>query len=51
MPRPVLGGHFETGFNVVMADGVSRFFKNTIDEKLLKALITANGGEEVNLED
>lgn len=48
---PALGGHFIGGFNAAMGDGVARFFTTTIDEKRLKALITANGGEEVTLDD
>jgi prepilin-type processing-associated H-X9-DG protein len=48
---PKLGGHFEGGFNVAMCDGSARFFKSTMSEVTLKALITANGGEEVNVDD
>jgi len=36
------------GFNAAMADGSVRFFKNTIDLNVLKALITRAGGEVVN---
>src|SRR5438045_9357803 len=48
---PTLGGHFDGGFNVAMGDGNVRFLKSTIDATKLKALITANGGEEVNIDD
>jgi prepilin-type processing-associated H-X9-DG protein len=48
-PVPKLGGIFETGFNVAMCDGSVRFLKPDIDEKLIRALITPQGGEVVNI--
>ena len=36
------------GFNASMADGSVRFFKNTIDLNVFRALITRAGGEVVN---
>ena len=35
------------GFNASMADGSVRFFKNTIDLKVFRALITRAGGEVI----
>jgi prepilin-type processing-associated H-X9-DG protein len=49
-PLPKLGGHFADGFNAVFADGHARFIRKGIDEKVLRALITANGGEPVTLD-
>jgi RNA polymerase sigma factor (sigma-70 family) len=46
-PLPELGGLIEGGFCVGFADGAARFLKRTIDPKVLKALITSNGGENV----
>ncbi len=47
-PLPRLGGLFEDGFNAAFADGSVRFIKKTINPTLLKALITANGGEVID---
>jgi hypothetical protein len=47
-PLPKLGV-FEDGFHVVLADGSVRFFPKPVDEKMMKAAITRNGGEVVNL--
>ena len=49
-PLPKLGGHFPTGFNALFMDGSVRFIRATVDEKTLKALITRNGGEVVNMD-
>jgi hypothetical protein len=46
-PLPKLGGTFPDGFYAAFADGTVRFIKNGTDEKLLRALITRNGGESV----
>src|SRR5262249_24986216 len=46
-PLPKLGGHFPAGFNAAFADGSVRLIRKGIDEKLLRALVTANGGEPV----
>jgi prepilin-type processing-associated H-X9-DG protein len=48
-PLPKLGGLFPKGFNTAFADGSVRFIKKGVDEKTLKALITRNGGEVVNI--
>src|SRR5262249_47458476 len=40
-PLPKLGGHFPTGFNALFGDGSVRFIRKGIDEKVLRALITA----------
>ena len=48
-PVPKLGGIFETDFNVAMCDGSVRFMKPDINEKVLRAIITANGGEVVEI--
>ena len=48
-PTPKLGGLFEGGFNVAMCDGSVRFIQGKTDDKLIRALITAQGGEVVNI--
>ena len=49
-PLPKLGGHFADGFNVaVRATGRSGSSAKTMDEKTLKALVTADGKEDVAL--
>jgi hypothetical protein len=48
-PVPKLGGVFDSGFHVAFCDGTVRFLPKTIDEKTLRALITANGGEVVQI--
>ena len=47
-PLPELGGQFEDGFHVAFADGSVRFLSNKIKPILLRALITRNGGEDVD---
>jgi RNA polymerase sigma factor (sigma-70 family) len=47
-PMPKLGGLFERGFNAGFADGSVRFIAKTINDRLLRALITRNGGEPVS---
>jgi len=42
-------GLTDDGFNVLLADGSVRFIKKPVDEKLIKAAITRNGGEPVFL--
>ncbi len=49
-PLPLLGGMFVGGFNAALADGSAHFFKDSIDPKTLRALITRNGGEKVDLD-
>ena len=46
-PLPELGGFFENGFNAAFGDGSVRFLMDSIDERILRALITMNGGEIV----
>jgi hypothetical protein len=50
-PLPELGGHHtvagQQGFNVAMADGSVHYISDSIDETLLRAMITRNGGENV----
>jgi hypothetical protein len=48
-PTPKLGGLFEAGFNVAMCDGSVRFLPKNTDDKIIRALITANGGEVVRI--
>jgi hypothetical protein len=49
-PAPKLGGVFADGFNVTMCDGSVKWFtKSALTDAELKALITANGGEIVNI--
>ena len=38
------------GCNVMLADGTARFLSSTIDIATLKAFVTRNGGEVLNLE-
>jgi hypothetical protein len=48
-PLPKLGHPSRKGFFALMADGTVRYIPKNTDEKLLKALITRNGGEVVKL--
>jgi RNA polymerase sigma factor (sigma-70 family) len=48
-PLPKLGGQFPEGFVAAFCDGSCRFISKEVDEKLLRALITRNGGEAVDL--
>ena len=50
-PLPALGGFFEGGFHVVMADGSVHFLPSTVSEKVLRALISKDGGEMVTIPD
>ncbi len=47
-PLPKLGGQFADGFHAVFADGSAFFIARTIDEHLLRALVTRSGGEVVD---
>lgn len=47
-PLPLLGGSFKDGFNVVFLDASVESVARVVDERLLKGLITRNGGEYVN---
>ena len=46
-PPPKVAGVFGAGFNAAFCDGSTRFLRNPLDEKALRSLITANGGEVV----
>ncbi len=50
-PLPQLGGYFEGGFHVAMADGSVHFLSSNVSEKVLRALITRAGREPVKIED
>jgi hypothetical protein len=47
---PKLGGLFKDGFHAAFADGSVRFIKKNVDKKLLHAIITRAGNEEVDLD-
>jgi hypothetical protein len=47
-PLPKLGGLFADGFHAAMMDGAVLFFRNEIDERSLRAYITANGREVID---
>jgi hypothetical protein len=46
-PLPKFGGYFQDGFNAALCDGSVRFLKNTVAERVMRALITASGGEVI----
>jgi prepilin-type processing-associated H-X9-DG protein len=46
---PTLGGYEPAGFNVALCDGSVRLFSKDIDEKILRAIISRNGNEVVQL--
>jgi hypothetical protein len=50
-PLPQLGGYYEGGFHVALANGSVHFLPSTIVEKTLRTLITKAGGEPVKSED
>ncbi len=45
---PQLGGWHEGGFFTMIADGSVKFISENVDEKLLRSLITRDGGEELD---
>lgn len=45
--RGILSSHHVGGAHGLLADGTVRFFAETMDKTVLKALTTINGGEEV----
>ncbi len=47
-PLPKLGRQFENGFHAVFADGSVRFFQNGTSPKLIRALISRDGGEVID---
>jgi RNA polymerase sigma factor (sigma-70 family) len=50
-PLPKLGGQIEGGFYVAMADGSARFINRKAGAKVLQALITSNGRENVTADE
>lgn len=44
-PLPFVGGFFDEGFQAAFGDGSVRFISKTIAESVLRALMTARGGE------
>jgi prepilin-type processing-associated H-X9-DG protein len=48
-PSRELEGFHESGFNAAFADGSVRFISKSIDQTVLKALITRSGGEWINV--
>lgn len=48
-PLPKLGGHFPGGFYAAFADTKVRLIPKGTDEKTIRAMITRNGGEKVEL--
>jgi RNA polymerase sigma factor (sigma-70 family) len=48
---PKLGGMFTEGFNAAFCDGSVHFISHRAREKVLRALITRNGGEVINFKD
>ena len=47
-PASGLGGHFKGGFLTTFCDGSARFIPSTIDQQILNALFTRNGGEVID---
>ena len=47
-PLPKLGGHTPGGFHAAFCDGSVRFLPHKIQESVLRALITRNGGETID---
>jgi type II secretory pathway pseudopilin PulG len=50
-PLPKLGGDFPSGTNALFADGSTHWLPRNIGEKRLRALITCDGGEPIDLRD
>lgn len=46
-PLPAFGGFSAEGFNAAFVDGSVRFMSKTLDEKTLRSVITARGGEVI----
>ncbi len=42
-PLPKLGGYSQEGYNVLLGDGTVRFFSKTLDENVLRKVISARG--------
>jgi RNA polymerase sigma factor (sigma-70 family) len=50
-PLPRLGGSMRDGFAVLFADGRVRMLKHGVDERIIRNLITASGGEIMSADD
>src|SRR5262249_28331296 len=48
-PLPPLSGLYESGFNAVFADGSVRLIPRNTKEEIIRALITRNGHERVEI--
>ncbi len=46
-PLPAMGGFSEGGFNAAFADGSVRFLGTTMEESMLRSMISASGGEVI----
>ena len=46
-PMPELGGYFDGGFHAARCDGSVAFFAHSVDEKVLRALISIAGDEVI----
>jgi hypothetical protein len=44
-PLPKLGGQFQEGFNVLMADGAALFISQQVTDDTIRAATTRRGGE------
>jgi hypothetical protein len=49
-PLPKLGGHYAEGFLAALCDGSVRFIAQSVDQMLLRALISRDGGEVLDLQ-
>jgi RNA polymerase sigma factor (sigma-70 family) len=49
-PLPPLGKRFKGGFHIALADGTVRLVRPPVNEAALRAAITRNGGEPVDVE-
>jgi RNA polymerase sigma factor (sigma-70 family) len=49
-PLPALGGIFDGVFNAVLFDGSTKIFRKDTDPSLLRAAITRNGGEALDID-
>lgn len=50
-PLPKLGGLYKEGFHIALGDGSVLFLSSKLNEKVLRAMITRNGGEKVEWKD
>jgi RNA polymerase sigma factor (sigma-70 family) len=50
-PLPKLGGVFGGDFTMALADGSVQYVRKGFNEKIMRALITRNGGEVFNFDD